>query len=427
MTATLRLRLAALRLRLAGALSLALAGTAGDADAGGLARPISGSPTGAGLAGAFVAIADDASAMYTNPAGMGFAAPGVLASIDLVYAPRNYVCKESCPPDLEGVSQDAAALAPLPSAGVLFKPGGAGSSVTLGAGLWHGYGGSIAWDKFEDDSIAAINSSTNLSFELGVGAGWQVDDRVSLGAVIRLGLGVFAVDAIGTSNLEASAIGVGIGGAAGVLVRATDQLSLGLAWKSNLDITTSGSGTLSSSSIPPMDVDIEQVQRWPQSISLGAAYSPSRQLMFALQLDWTQWSRFESLDITFPGNEGLNANGHFELDWNDQFSIRAGGQYAISEKLVVRGGLLLDGNAVPDRTTERQYRDGNKIGLAAGASIDLSKRMVLDFGLNGTGGPTRSIPDNTAETQSWPEQRNRAPGEHSGLLFTLASGVRIAL
>ncbi len=423
MTRTSRLAAA-----LTASLGLALAGAARTADAGGFARPISGSPTSAGLAGAFAAIADDASALYANPAGMGFATPGVLASVELVVAPRTYVCKSSCPPDLEGESQDATAVAPVPVVGVLFKPGGADSSVTLGIGAWNSFGGILHWDKGAED-VAAVNSTSNVVFELGVGVGWKVDEHVSLGAAIRLGIGVFAVDTTRKpSDLEASAFGIGVGASAGIMVRPNDRWSLGLAWRSNLDVTTSGSGTLEDTAIPRMDVDIEHVQRWPQSVSLAATFAATRTLTLALQLDWTQWSRFESLDITFPGNEGFNASGHFDLDWSDQFAIRAGAQYQVSKSLIVRGGLAFDSSAVPDRTIERQYLDADKFGLAAGASIGLSKRMILDLGLNAVGGPARQVPDTTADVPgSWPSQRNLAPGDHNGQVFTLASGVRIAL
>ncbi len=416
------------------AAALALLATPLAAEAGGLARPNGGSPRSVGMGGAFAAIADDATALNVNPAGLAFADAGFLFALELIYAPRSYVCDADvsiCGADpgggesYAGRSQDAAALAPAPVIGAVFKPGGADSSVTLAVGAWNSYGGILHWDPFVNRTLAVVEGSTEVVFELVGGAGWRIDERFAIGASVRLGVGLFGVQATKQPvDSDLSAFGIGVGAAAGVMVRPTRAMSIGVGWRSKMDVTTSGSGQLILSA--PTDVDAEHVQHWPQSLSASVAYAASERLLVAGQVDWNGWSRFESLDIVFPAQTGLNQ--HFDLDWSDTFTFRVGGQYQVGPKLALRAGALRDGNAVPDRTIERQYLDSTKYSVSTGASIVLTPTMSLDLATDVVFGPTRVVPDNSAEVPAeWPAQRNIAPGEHKGNVFTLVSGLRIAL
>jgi long-chain fatty acid transport protein len=411
--------------------ALALVAAPAVADAGGLARPNGGTPRSVGMAGAFGAFADDATALNVNPAGLAYALPSALVALELVYAPRSYTCEGDntvCGADPEGNSyagldQKAAALAPAPVLGVVIKPGGPDSDFAIAIGAWNTFGGILHWDEFDNPRKPAVDGSTELVFELAGGFGYRIDERFAIGAGIRLGFGLFGVKAKAKPvDTDLSAFGIGVGASAGVMIRPSSRLSIGAGWRSTMSVTTSGSGELVTSG--PMNVDAEHVQQWPQSLALSAAYAATDQLVVAGQLDWTGWSRFESLDIVFPAQTNLNQ--HFDLDWSDTFTVRLGAQYRVSDKLAVRGGALRDGNAVPDRTIERQYLDSTKYSVSAGTSVVLSPKMALDVGVDAVFGPVRVVEDNSAEV-AWPEQRNISPGEHSGQVFTLASGLRIAL
>lgn len=382
------------------------------AHAGGLSRPFNGSAESSGMAGAFGAIADDPSCLSVNPAGCAYVDPSFLVSLDVVYAPRSYVPIDDT--NGKGPAEDAAAIAPAPTLGAVFRPG-AESRVRFGIGAWNSYGGTISWEK---TGAPAVNASTELVFEAGVGAAWQVDDHVALGALIRMGIGLFAVDAtLMPADADMSASGVGVGAGLGLLVKATDKWSFGLAWKSPLNISTAGSGTVNG-----MSNDVGHVQHWPQSFTAATAFHASPQMTIGAQLDYVQWSSFEALDIDLDAGDQ-----HFPLNWSDTITARLGLEYRSGPKLAIRGGLLYDGNAVPDNTIDRQYLDGQKFGVSGGAGFRLSKKVTLDACASAVAGPTRTVADNTAESMNWGLPLNEAPGEHSGQVFTLTTGLRIAL
>ena len=410
------------------ALALIL-GVSATGHAGGVARPNGGSPRSVGMGGAFAAVADDAYCLHANPAGCAFAPLGALTAIELVVAPRTYKPDEN---QLVTDQQDATAIAPAPVLGILFRPGGRESGVTLGVGAWNTFGGILSWEEVDNDDDPAnglpaqITDIEELVFELNMGAGWQINDRVAIGGGIRLGIGLFAVTAKNKPlDADISGQGVGVGATAGLMLRPSDRLSIGLSWRSDLDVKTAGSGRLEGQ---PSALDAEHVQQWPQSLSLAAAFHASEALTVAAQVDWTQWSKFESLDVHFPANPNLDMNTHYELDWDDSLTTRLGVQYVASPSLVMRGGALYDQSAVPDRTIERQYLDANKFGGSLGTSVRLSGRFILDVAVDVIGGPARTVPDNSADIpDEWQNQQNVAPGEHNGQVFTLATGLRIGL
>ena len=195
---------------------------------------------------------------------------------------------------------------------------------------------------------------------------------------------------------------------------------LGGVWRSGLTVDVAGEGTLELPGQGDLDVQVAHEQAWPQSAAVGVALAASDAVRIATQLDWTQWSRFENLQVQFPGNEG--ANQSFPLDWNNTLTARAGIDWQLNRRLALRTGVYFDGNAVPDRTLERQYLDKNKIGGALGAGIGIG-RWNVDLALDVSGGPARTVPDNSEEVVDFPSRANLAPGEYQGTVMTFELAV----
>lgn len=406
------------RVSLAATLAAALLASA-PAHAGGPSRPIAGSATASGLAGAFTAVADDPYAIHANPAGLGFMGAQLLASLEYVVAPRSYEPIDPMTGERQPI-QETTVSSPVPTVGITWKPS---PDITIGAGAWNTYGGSLEWDKGPPET-PAIEASTELVFELATGIGWAVNDRVSLGAGLRVGFGFFSTTTNrrpGTGTI--SGFGVGLGATAGLMVRASDQLTIGAAWRSPMDVKTTGNGRLATAGSPNlMDVDFEHVQQWPQSASLSAALAASDTLTVIGQLDWTQWSRVDSIVVDVR-NRAVAQN--FQVDWEDSIAVRLAAQLRASDGLVLRGGLVYDTNAVPDRTIERHYLDADKYGGAIGAGIRLSPRMVLDVNANAVFAPTRHVP--VMNVEGWAGQSNTAPGDYASAFFTLSTGLTVGL
>ncbi len=393
---------------------------AASAHAGGISRPNQISARGVGLGGAFSGIADDPTCWYFNPAGAAWADDAFAIGGELIYAPRSYTPVAA--DGTRGAPQKATALAPLPSLGIVLHPrsDGVPSRIAFGAGIFNTFGGQISYKDKLPEGMAAVNSSSDLVFELAAGVAYEVDDVFSIGGAVRMGLGYFAVDASSHPvNSNISAIGVGVGATLGAMLRPTPKLQIGLTWRSAMNVSTQGSGTAEFMTGVPSNVNVQQVQHWPQQASLGAAVWAAPKVRVAAQLDWTQWSSFSTLLIEFPDQPQNNQN--LDLDWRNTWTAR-GGAELILPKGAIRAGAYFDTKAVPDRTIERQYLDNDKIGVSAGGT-GIFGAWHLDGALDVTLPGTRVVPDNTA-TFTLPSGANYpfaniAPGDYYGYVVTV--------
>jgi long-chain fatty acid transport protein len=405
---------------LAAALALLLPSTA---VAGGLARPNNLSARGVSLGGAFVAVADDATAWHFNPAGTAFAEPAVHLGAELVIAPRTYV-----PVDAAGnrgpAQKPETPIVPLPALGLAVR---VSDRVTVGAGVWNTFGGQLEYcadraacqaEHATDMLGGVIDNTQNAVIELVTGASYRVDDTLAVGGAMRVGYGLFKVMTTSRpADSKVSASGVGVGASLGATWRPSPAVTVAASWRSGLSVETTGDGLIGDVTVP-----VEHTQTWPQSASLGAAFAAGPDVTISTQLDWTQWSRYERIVVDFPASTVVQI---YPLDWDDSYGLRAGVEWRQSRRLALRGGAYFDSNAIPDYTMERQYLDRNKVGLSYGASLGLGAWRV-DVGgdlLGVVGGSPRTVPDNSAEVAGFPALRNVSPGEYSSKLLTFELAV----
>jgi long-chain fatty acid transport protein len=382
--------------------------------AGGTVRPNGGiSARGVSMGGAWAAWADDPTAIYFNPGALDAIDPQMMFGVEVVVGPRRFT-----PLNADGTSgtpQSTVILAPLPTLGVAgrFSYDDQPSRFTLGLGLWNTFGGRSSYPK---TGLPALDVTQDLCFELNAAAAFHVSDRLSVGGAARLGVGFFHVES--TQNpfdADLSSNGVGVGMTLGALVRPTDSVRIGLNWRSPMRIATKGSGSVTSGGTTAQP-DIRHDQNWPQSVQLGLGVLTSPKLKLAFQVDWTQWSQIDTIDILFPGGE-LPDQSYAEY-WNDNWSARVGGEYAVSRKVQLRTGAYYDTPAVPDSTLERQYSDTHKFGVSLGTSVH-AVGWRFDFAADGIIPRSRHVENNTAEVSGVGALMNKAPGDYLGSLITI--------
>jgi long-chain fatty acid transport protein len=400
------------------------------ADAGGLARPNPISARGVGMGGAFTALADDVTALHFNPAALGEVAPVVSIGGELVIAPRTYTPLRA--DGTHGPDQKTTPIVPLPALGVVgrFHNDGVPSAFTLGLGVWNTFGGKVTYDKMVDPTtqmpIAALDAVQDAVVEVVPGFAYKFDEHFSFGAALRIGIGLFSLDATQLPlDSKGSAYGIGLSYTGGVLVTPVPSIKIGLTWRGPMTIRTNGSGRVEfEPPLTPTDENIEHTQQWPQQLSLGIGILPRPGLRFAAQLDWAGWSRVDEIKVQFPDRPTLDQV--YPVDWNDNMSVRLGGEYMVRRAVALRAGAYFDSNAVPDRTIERQYLDDQKFGVSAGTSLTFGAwrgDLAVDVVLPGS----RTVDDNRMEVDGWPERANVAPGDHAGSVYSLAFAVARAL
>jgi long-chain fatty acid transport protein len=394
------------------ALALLLGSTT--AYAGGTVRPNPGiTARGTSLGGAWVAWADDPSAVYFNPGALDAIDPQVMIGAEFLIGPRTFT--PIAADGTRGEPQKTTLASPLPTAGVIgrFSYDDEPSRFTLGLGVWNTFGGRVSYPK---TGMPALDATQDLCFEVDGAASLHVSDRFAVGGAFRLGLGLFHVEStMNPFDANLSAKGVGVGMTWGALFRPTDTVRIGLNWRSPLRITTKGSGTVIDTGGNTSRPEIQHDQNWPQSVQLGTAIVASPRVRLAAQIDWTQWSQIDTIDVEFL-DSGLPDQRYPEY-WRDNWSFRAGGEYAVSPKLQLRAGGYYDTPAVPDSTLERQYSDSHKVGVSLGATLH-AVGWRFDFAADSIIPRHRIVDNNAADVMGVSALQNKAPGDYIGGLIT---------
>ena len=387
------------------------------AHAGGLGRPNLISARAIGWGGSFTAIADDASALHFNPAGMALQLhDSVLVGTETIVAPRSYTPLED--DGTMGAPQKAkSAPAFLPVLGYVTRLGqeNVPSRFALGIGFWNTFGGALEFDKIDEGS-RDIDQTSNVLLELVPGMAYEVNDVLQVGMAFRLGIGAFSATTsnrpAGTQTSEVSTFGLGVGFTTGLMFTPARGLRLGAVWRSAVTVDTKGDSQIDFG-MGPRDTTATMQQQWPQQASLGVHWQAMGRLGVSAQADWTDWSRVQSILVDTP----IAPNNEI-ADFDDSYALHAGLQVAATDRLALRGGYTFDSNAVPDRTIERTFFDQPKHAVGLGGSFAVKEWLTIDTAFEAVVGGVRKVPNNDAVYVDFPERRNRAPGDYEGQIFT---------
>ena len=138
----------------------------------------------------------------------------------------------------------------------------------------------------------------------------------------------------------------------------------------------------------------------PSTVNAGLVNTSIDNLSIGLDLVWTEWSTYDQLDLGDPTGPGAK-------DWDDVWSIRLGGEYALGESWKLRGGYIWDQSPVPDTTRSPELPGSDRQMLTAGVGwnwnnvgIDLAYSYLwadkADMGTDITG----AVPGLTGEFET---------------------------
>ena len=365
---------------------------------------------------------DNATAVYFNPAALTLS-DGAHLFADLSVAVRRVTYERTGaptdaadPPDARGANVGRAELVnPLinPVLAGSFKLG----QVSLGAGFFTPFGGSVSWDKrnqFADsrypgivDGVQRFQSiegdivtsqftvagalrvaGTGLSLGLSgsVMRSWIDDVRAWSGGtndVVNEGRSLLTVSGY--------AVGFGVGALYEIL---PDQLWLGLSYQSRPNVSGGMRlhGSLENDIGGPSSANVDMIYDLPDVIRWGARYRPQRNLELRLFGDYTRYSAFKNQCVVRHGDAcNLGPNGaepmggqilqNVPRDFHDTFGVRAGVSIWPARPFEFFSGLGFESNAVPDRTMDPALPDFNGVSFALGGRYAFTKRIHAAFSL----------------------------------------------
>lgn len=333
---------------------------------------------------AFHAIADDASAIYWNPAGLAQQEKGAVEA-SLWYeanpAKSSRSLGNAAIPNTKGGdfafpniftaleptmynSNEVETSAMLPSIAGYGKV----KDYTIGGGMYGLGGGGGKWKSTVTDVTGVDTIDASLTAQRGVfivynvSAARKVLPKLSVGAGIDMitysdklevrkdyfrGTGSLAPANYGLFQKD-TASGSGLQINAGAIYAFQDNLKAGLVIRSGSTLKIKGTTRFTRSGLallgsPDVDLssDYDKNYYYPMQIGGSVAYDPSKKVTVAAGFEWVDYTGMKN-DITYKNPQGVFTSVNASMDWKAVTRVLVGGEYRHSDKLHFNAGIYND-------------------------------------------------------------------------------------
>jgi long-chain fatty acid transport protein len=347
---------------------------------GGVEVPMQGARA-AGQADAFIAQADDPSAIHYNPAGLTQLQGTNISVGALGLFPEWHFHADSGP----GQTMRLPSLLPHIYAASDF-----------GLDRWRfGFGINNPWGMNEDwgdqGPLRFLSDEAQLCvLNLQPTVAYKLTDEVSLG----LGFNFYFGQLLMTRNVmlgppptpegdfhfRGSAWSYGV--TPGVMWKIDHRNTLAAFYRTPFTLDFGGDASVKSTIIPTIGPSRSHMSMdFPQQAGIGYAFRPVRPLKLEADVVWTDWNTLDNVTLR-SANPAFNGS-NLPADWKSGFSYRLGVQYDLNEHWTARAGYAFGQNAVPSSTFSPLVPDSNfhlfALGLGYRAprwSLDTAYQLI---------------------------------------------------
>ena len=390
----------------------------------------SGSAIGNAFAGG-AAAAEDASTLWSNPAGMSrIATPQLATAVHLITPSFKFHDEGSQPAmfqPLGGSGGDAGSVNVVPN---LYVVAPINRSVTVGVGINAPFGLVTEYDddwlgRFQaiKSDIKTINVNPSVSwrvndtFAVGVGIDWQ---RIDAELTNRINYSAALVQAAGqavdrqlipaalvpqiaqlTTGLSSKAKVDGDdtawGWNIGFLWDVTPQTRVGAHYRSSIDYDVSGNVSFDHPTLPTLPAPLAPVVgllagnvngalanggvhasvKLPDIANLSVFHRLNERIDLMADLQYTRWSVFK--ELTFVRSTGQLLSTTPE-NFDDAWRVSVGATYHWNDAWSFRGGLAFDQSPVNTQDRTPRLPDADRVWIAIGAQYKFNRNLALDAG-----------------------------------------------
>ena len=366
-------------------------------------------PEASGKALSFVAQADSPSAVHFNPAGL------VQLDGNNVQVGYTYEAPSNSHTDTSGVEtqmQRQAFLIPN-----FYYVSDLGSKDwRFGISATSPYGLSTDWADDSFSKYQATESQLNF-FQINPSVAYKVNDMISLGFGIdymRSNISKHKRTAalIGEGDFQLKGDDDAWGYNIGILIKPSDKQSIGLSYRSEIELLYKGKVSLTDLSAlaqatysftgPSYSTDIESKLTLPKSLVAGYAFRPNKKWIVEIDCEWTGWSSIQEDFVRYPNesNAGrlslLNSGNPAAKDWHDSMAYGIGAEYKATDKLALRCGYLYYQNPIPSANFETALPDSNRYCGTLGFGYKVNENLTFDVAYLGIVNADRNVTNDVA-------------------------------
>jgi long-chain fatty acid transport protein len=373
-----------------------------------------------GMGNAFAggsAIAEDASTIFFNPAGMTYlpdsqlviAGHAIRPSADFTNNGSHRAAATGGLPTTGGNGGDAGDWAFVPN---VFYTKEFNQDIRLGIGISAPFGLKTEYDntwvgryQAVKSELKTININPSISFKasdqvsLGFGvsamrASANLTNAVDFGTICAAALGGCGTGATFQRNdgfAQVKGDDWGFGWNAGAIFRLNDATRFGIAYRSQVHQKLEGD--VSFSNVPAAfalspaltagfaNGSISAKLTTPDNLSASVFHQLNDQWDVMGDLTWTHWSKFQDLTIvrTSGAATGTILNSVQE-NWDNTIRASIGASYRYNDSIKARIGFAYDESPVPSAFRTPRIPDNNRYWLSLGANYKFTDTSSLDFG-----------------------------------------------
>lgn len=361
-----------------------------------------------GMAGAFTAQADDPSALFHNAGGLAFATERDYA-LGVTWIKGTQADFDGAAPyPGTGYSAEQELLSVLPPHAYFVQP--INDTWKFGFGLETPFGLVTEWKNPDQFAGRFVSTKAELQvIDLNPTIGWQINPNfgIGFGAVARFSKVELnrnvpfnnpftqSIIDIGRLKLE-SDMDNGIGWNVGVLHKWNQSFSWGFSYRSKVKVEYGGDARISRipTGNPQLDallgsrvafdtnLPVKTEIEFPDEASLGFAFALTRNLLVETDFNWTGWSSFDRVPITFTGTApNTPADAEIPEHWDDANNYRVGLRWSTSATSQWRFGYVFDETPQPEEAVSPLLPDADRSGFTigygrSGGAVDFDAAMM---------------------------------------------------
>ncbi|MGA9778915.1 MAG: outer membrane protein transport protein [Verrucomicrobiia bacterium] len=355
---------------------------------------------------AFAATADNASAIYYNPAGITQLEGSQLrAGLYSIYLDPTFQPPDTAP-NAGGTYNIGKHYNFIPQ--LFLAHSFENSPVSVGLGIYAPYGGNMDWPQNTGFRAVAINGSLKY-FRVNPVIAFKLAPNLSIGGGVMVDYGKIDLE----QGLSAapqppnfySFIGDGwsVGYNLGVLWQPVEQLSLGATFRSATSFTMDGNTEFEkySSGIPYTSLPAHADFTFPLTAVVGISYRPTPKWNLEFDADYTDWNSFETVTIYQQGSPppGGPQNPVVTLDWRSSWMYELGVTRYFDNGWHASAGYVYNETSVPDAYYTPLAADLNRHFFSIGAGRK-GKRFDFDVTYQFGYGPSHTVTGSTPSSIS---------------------------
>ena len=335
------------------------------------------------------AVAEDASTIYFNPAGMtyiqGRQLVGALHAIKISGDFDNQGSAAGTGRPLGGEGGDFGGWAFLPN---IYYKQDLTEQFKFGIGISTPFGLKTEYDRNWMGRFQAVKSELK-TININPSLAWKVNDQWSLG----FGISAMWAEAELTSAVNAGTAPIvknkgddwGFGYNLGAIYQSTPDTRFGIAYRSKVEQHLKGevrSSFTGANGIPTLTVntDISADLTLPETFSISAFTQLDERWQLLTDITWTRWSQFKDLKIIRENGSNTTVGPAITEHWNNVLRYSLGMNYLYSDTIKLRTGVAYDDEAIDNEHRTARIPGNDRIWLSLGASWQYTPETKLDIG-----------------------------------------------